>query len=159
MDRGEFLRRRWRQPPTKDKGLEELLLQYQKPNGEDKPVSDEKEQKRCGGMPLMTDLALMMRIDPLALIIGLREFVTVVQGHTVMQVLSHVQVKEYRHSVLYVNLVSVADCSVLNWVEQRELRRLASQDRLFGRLDADGFQQQLLMSNGRRRSFERPVQS
>ena len=107
----------------------------------------------------MTDLALVMRIDPLALIIGLREFVTVVQGHTVMQVLSHVQVKEYRQSVLYVNLVSVADFSVLKWVEQRELRRLASQDRLFGRLDADGFQQQLLMSNGRRRSFERPVQS
>ena len=39
----------------------------------------------------------------------------------------------YRHSFLYVNPVSVVDCSVLNWVEQRELRGPASEDRLFER--------------------------
>ena len=38
------------------------------------------------------------------------------------------QVKAYRNSVLYVNLVSVVDCSVLNWVEQKELRGLVSDD-------------------------------
>ena len=51
-----------------------------------------------------------------------------------------VQVKAYRHnSVLYVNLVSVVDCSVLNWVEQRELRGLASDDMLFGRIAEPGW--------------------
>ena len=46
---------------------------------------------------------------------------------------ARVQVEAYRHSVLYVNLMSVVDSSVLNWVEQQELRRLASEDRLFGK--------------------------
>ena len=40
----------------------------------------------------------------------------------------------YRHSFLYVNIVSVVDCSKLNWVEQKELRGLASEDLLFGRI-------------------------
>ena len=35
---------------------------------------------------------------------------------------------------MYVNSVSVVDCSVLNWVEQKELGGLASDDRLFGRI-------------------------
>ena len=63
----------------------------------------------------------MMRIDPLALIHGLREFVTVVYGPVMSFAFPDVQVKAYRNSVLYVNLVSVVDCSVLNWVEQRPL--------------------------------------
>ena len=50
-----------------------------------------------------------------------------------------VQVKAYRNSVLYVNLVSVVDCSVLNWVEQKELKGLASDDRLFGRIAEPGW--------------------
>ena len=50
-----------------------------------------------------------------------------------------VQVKAYRNSVYYVNLVSVVDCSVLNWVEQKELRGLASDDRLFGRIAEPGW--------------------
>ena len=41
--------------------------------------------------------------------------------------------------MLYVNLVSVVDCSVLNWVEQRELRGLASDDRLFGSIAEPGW--------------------
>ena len=50
-----------------------------------------------------------------------------------------VQVKAYGHLVLYVNLVSVVYCSVLNWVEQQELRRLASEDRLFGTVAEPGW--------------------
>ena len=42
--------------------------------------------------------------------------------------------KSCRNSVMYVNLVSVADCSVLNWVEHKELKGLCSEDRLFGRI-------------------------
>ena len=81
----------------------------------------------------------MMRIDPLALIHGLREFVTVVYGPVMSFVFPDVQVKAYKNSVLYVNLVSVVDCSVLNWVEQNELRGLASDDRLFGRIPEPGW--------------------
>ena len=80
----------------------------------------------------------MMRIDPLTLIFALREFVTVTYGTTVTQVFSDMQRKANRHSVLNVNLVSVEDCSVLDWVDQRELRRLASEDRLFGRIAEPG---------------------
>ena len=81
----------------------------------------------------------MMRIDPLALIHGLREFVKVVYGPVMSFAFPDVQVKAYRNSVLYVNLVSVLDCSVLNWVEQKELRGLASDDRLFGRIAEPGW--------------------
>ena len=64
-------------------------------------------------MPLLIDLALMMRVDPLALIFGLGETVTVVYGPTVTHVFPDVQVEAYRYYVLYVNLVSVVDFSVL----------------------------------------------
>ena len=39
-----------------------------------------------------------------------------------------VQVKANRNSILYVNLVSVVDCSVLNLLEQKEPTGLASDD-------------------------------
>ena len=89
--------------------LQCLLQQNRSVTGEDKVATDAGECKQYCGMPLLTDLAVMMRIDPLALIHGLREFVTVV------------------------------DCSVLNWVEQKELRGLASDDRLFGRIAEPGW--------------------
>ena len=50
-----------------------------------------------------------------------------------------VLVKAYRNAALYVNLVSVIECSVLNCVEQKELRGLASDDRLFGRVAEPGW--------------------
>ena len=37
------------------------------------------------------------------------------------------------------NLVSVVDCSVLSWVEQKELRGLASDDRIFRRIAEPGW--------------------
>ena len=76
-------------------------------------------------MPLLTDLAVMMRIDPLALVFGLKEFFTVVYGPVMSLVFPDVQVKAYRNSVLYINLVSVVDYSVLNLVDQTKLRGLA----------------------------------
>ena len=119
--------------------LQYLLQQYRSLTGEDKPVSDGKEMEKCGAMPLLTESTLMMRIGPLVLIFGLRDFVTVVYGPVVTHVFPDVQVEAYRHSVLYVNLVSVLGCSVLNWVvEQRELRRMASEDRIFGRIAEPG---------------------
>ena len=63
-------------------------------------------------MPLLTDLAVLMRIDPLALVHGLREFATVVYGPVMSYVFPEVQVKAYRNSVLYGNLVTVVDFRV-----------------------------------------------
>ena len=112
-----------------------LLQQNRSVTGEDKVATDASECKQYCVMPLLTDLAVMMRIDPLALIHGLRLFVTVVYGPVMSFAFPDVQVKAYRN----VNLVSVVDCSVLNWVEQRELRGLASDDRLFERIAEPGW--------------------
>ena len=79
--------------------LQYLLQQYRSLTGEDKPVSDGKEMEKCGAMPLLTESTLMMRIGPLVLIFGLREFVTVVYGPVVTHVFPDVQVEAYRHSV------------------------------------------------------------
>ena len=113
--------------------LQYLLQQNRSVTGEDKVATDAGECTQYCGMPLLTDLAGMMRIDALALIHGLREFVTMSFAFP------DVQVKAYRNSVLYVNLVSAVDCSVLNWVKQKELRGLASDDRLFGRIAEPGW--------------------
>ena len=119
--------------------LQYLLQQNRSVTGEGKVATDAGECRQYCGMPLLTDLAVMMRIDPLALIHGLREFVTVVYGPVMSFAFPDVQLKAYRNSVLYVNLVSVVGCSVLNWVEQKELRGLFSDDRLFGRIAEPGW--------------------
>ena len=113
--------------------LQYLLQQNRSVTGGDKVATGVSECKHYCGMPLLTDLAVMMRIDALALVHELRDFV--MYGPVMSYVFPDVQVKAYRNSVLYVNLVSVVDCSVLNWVEQKkELRGLASDDRSFGRI-------------------------
>ena len=60
--------------------LQYLLEQNMIFRGEDKAASGVNECKQYCGMPLLTDLAVMMRTDPLVLVHGLREFVTVVYG-------------------------------------------------------------------------------
>ena len=90
-------------------------------------------------MLLLTDLAVMMLIDPLALVFRLRELVTVVYGQVMSHGFPDVQIKADTNSLLNVNLVSVVDCSVLNWVEEQELRRLANDDKLFGRIAEPGW--------------------
>ena len=119
--------------------LQYLLQQNRSITGEDMVATDAGEFEQYCGMPLLTDLAVMMRIDQLALTHGLREFVTVVYGPVMSFAFPDVQVKAYKNSVLYVNLVSVVDCSLLNWVEQKVLRGLASDDRLFGRIAEPGW--------------------
>ena len=95
--------------------------------------------KQYCGKPLLTDPAVMIRIDPLALVHGLREFVTVVYGPVMSNVFPDVQVKAYRNSTFYVNLIAVEECSVVNWVEQKKLRGLTSDERLFGRVAEPGW--------------------
>ena len=91
-------------------------------------------RRHVRGMPLLTDLSLAMRTDPLALIRGATEFVTVIYGPAVTFAFPDVKVEAYRRSVLHLNLISAVDGSVLNWCEQHVLRELMSEDLLFGRI-------------------------
>ena len=69
--------------------LRHTLIQYRLQQnrfgrGEDKPIEKEVGVLRhAGGMPLLTDLSLAMRTDPLALIRGTTELVTVIYGPAV----------------------------------------------------------------------------
>ena len=85
-------------------------------------------------MPLLTDLSLAMRTDPLALIRGATDFVTLIYGPAVTFAFPDVKMEAYRRSVLHLNLISAADRSVLNWYEQHILRELMSEDLLFGKI-------------------------
>ena len=75
-----------------------------------------------------------MRTDPLALIRGATEFVTVIYGPAVTFAFSDVNVEAYRRSVLHLNLISAVDGSVLNWCEQHVLKELMSEDLFFGKI-------------------------
>ena len=85
-------------------------------------------RRHAGGMPLLTDLSLAMRTDPLALIRGTTEFVTVIYGPAVRFAFPDVKVEAYRRSVLHLNLISAVDGSALNWCEQSLLQDLMSED-------------------------------
>ena len=91
-------------------------------------------RRHVGGMALLTDLSLAMRTNPLALIRGATEFVTVIYGPAVTFAFPDVKVEAYRRSVLHLNLISAMEGSVLNWFEQHVLRELLSEDLLFGKL-------------------------
>ena len=115
--------------------LQYLLQQNRFGTGEDETIEREEDVRRhVGGMPLLTDLSLAMRTDPLALIRGSTEFVTVIYGSAVTFALPDVSVEAYRRSVLHLNLISAVDGSMLNWCEQHVLRELMSEDLLFGKI-------------------------
>ena len=64
--------------------IQYLLHQNRFGTGEDKTIEREEYVRRhVGGMPLLTDLSLAMGTDPLALIRGATEFVTVIYGPAV----------------------------------------------------------------------------
>ena len=75
-----------------------------------------------------------MRTEPLALIRGVTEFVTVIYGPAVTFAFTDVKVEAYRRSVLHLNLISAVDGSALNWCEQHTLRELMSEDLLFAKI-------------------------
>ena len=64
--------------------IQYLLQQNRFGTGEYETIQREEDVRRhVGGMPLLTDLSLAMRIDPLALTRGATEFVTVIYGPAV----------------------------------------------------------------------------
>ena len=66
----------------------------------------------------MTGLSLAMRTDPLTLIRGTTELVTVINGPAVIFAFPEVKVEAYRRSVLHLNLISAKDGSALNWLNK-----------------------------------------
>ena len=125
---------------TKIRDLRHTLIQYLLQQnrfgiGEDETIQREEDMRRhAGGMLLLTDRSLAMRTDPLALIRGATEFVTVIYGPAVTFAFPDVKVEAYRRSVLHLNLISAADRSALNWCEQHALRELTSEDLLFAKI-------------------------
>ena len=98
-----------------------LLYQNRFGTGEDETIEREEDVRRhVGVMPLLTDLSLAMRTDPLALIRGATEFVTVIYGPAVTFAFPDVKLH--------------LDGSVLNWCEQHVLRELMSENLLFGKI-------------------------
>ena len=115
--------------------IQDLLQQNRFGTGEDETIEREGDVRRhVGGMPLLTDLSLAMRTDPLALIRGVTEFVAVIYGPAVTFAFPDVKVEAYRRSVLHLNLISAVDGSALNWCEQHTLRELMSEDLLFAKI-------------------------
>ena len=115
--------------------IQYLLQQNRFGTGEDETIEREEDVRRhVGGMSLLTDLSLAMRTDPLALIRGVTEFVTVIYGPAVTFAFPDVKVEAYRRSVLHLNLISAVDGSTLNWCEQHTLRELMSEDLLFAKI-------------------------
>ena len=112
------------------------LLQHNRfGTGEDETIQKEEDVRRhAGGIPLLTDLSLAMRTDPLALIRGATEFVTAIYGPAVTFAFPDVKVEAYRRSVLHLNLISAVDGSALNWCEQQAIREIMSEDLLFAKI-------------------------
>ena len=121
-------------------GLKTLLVQYlmmqnRHMTGEEKnPKSREEWKKMNGGMPLLTDLCLAMRSDPMGIIRGLEEVVTCIYGPAVAYAFPVTLVTTYRYSVTHLSLISILDGTALNWCQQEVLRAQMSNTVLFGKV-------------------------
>ena len=102
--------------------------------GEEKNPKTEDEWRQVnGGMPLLTDLCLAMRSDPMGIIRGLEEVVTCIYGPAVTYAFPDPLVTAYRNSVTHLSLISVLDGTALNWCQQEVLRTQMSNTVLFGK--------------------------
>ena len=122
-------------------GLKTLLVEYHLMQnryltGEEKNLKTKEEWKEANGsMPLLTDLCLAMRSDPLGMIRGLEEVVTCIYGPAaVTYAFPDPLVMAYRHSVAHVSLISVLHGTALNWCGQEKLRARMSDTLLFGKV-------------------------
>ena len=115
--------------------IQYLLQQNCFGTGEDEPIQREEGVGRhAGGMLLLIDLSLVKTTDPLALIRGATEFLTVIYGPPVTFAFPDDKVEAYRRSLLHLNLISAVDGSTLNWCEQHTLRELMNEDLLFAKI-------------------------
>ena len=115
--------------------VEYLLRQNRYLTGEERnPKTREELREAHGDIPLLTDLCLAMRSDPVGMIRGLGEVVTFVYGPAVTYAFPDPLVVAYRHSVVHVSLISILDVTALNWCRQEDLRAQMSETVLFGKI-------------------------
>ena len=111
------------------------MMQNRYLTGEEKNPKTKEELKETNrGMPLLTDLRLAMRSDPLGMVRGLGEVVTCIYGPAVTYAFLDPLMAAYRNSVVHVSLISVLDGTALNWCRQEELRARMSDTVLFGKV-------------------------
>ena len=144
--------------------VEYLLMQNRRMTGEEKnPKTRDEWRKVNGGMPLLTDLCLAMRSDPMGIIRGLEEFVTCIYGPAVTYAFPDPLVTPYRNSVTHLSLISILDGTTLSKRCQQEvLRAQMSNTVLFRKvkdqeLMVDNFRRQLQCRMGGKR--EGPIQT
>ena len=91
-------------------------------------------REAIGGIPLLTDLCLAMRSDPMGIIRRLGEVVTCVYGPAGTYAFPDPLVAAYRHSVVHLSLISILVGTALNWCKQVDLRVQINETVLFGRM-------------------------
>ena len=115
--------------------VEIVLMQNRYLTGEERnPKTREEVREASGGIPLLTDLCLAMRSDPVGMIRGLGEVVTCVYGPAVTNAFADPLVVAYRHSVVHVSPISILDRTSLNWCRQEDLRAQMIETVLFGKI-------------------------
>ena len=115
--------------------VEYLLMQKRHMTGEEKnPKTRDEWREVNGGIPLLTDLILAMRSDPVGIFRGLEEVVTCIYGPAVTYAFPDPLVAAYRNSVVHLSLVSVLDGTAPNWCRQEVLRAQMSNTVLFGKV-------------------------
>ena len=115
--------------------VEYLLMQSRYLTGEDRNLKTREEVREAnGGIPLLTDLCLAMRSDPLGMIRGFVEVVTCVYGPAVIYAFSVPLVVAYRQSVVHVSLINILDGTALQWCRREGLRARMSETVLFGKV-------------------------
>ena len=106
-----------------------FLMQNRHLKGEETdPKTRKKIMEVNGGMPLLTDLCLAMRSDPLRVVRGLGEVVTCVYGPVEFYAFQNPLFTAYRHSVIHVSLISILyGTAALNWCKQGHMRAQMSE--------------------------------
>ena len=119
--------------------VEYLLMQNRHLTGEGRnPKTRKLLREANGGIPLLTDLCLAMRSDPLGVIRGLGEVATCIYGPAVTYAFPDPLVAANRNSVVHVSLISVLDGTALNWCRQEVLRARMSNTVLFSKVKDPG---------------------
>ena len=101
-------------------GLKKLLVEYllmqirHMTSEEKKPTTKDEWRQMNRGMPLLTDLCLALRSDPMGIIRVLEEVVTCIYGPAVTYAFPDPLLAAYRNSVAHLSLISVLDGTALN---------------------------------------------
>ena len=115
--------------------VEYLLMQNRYLTGEERNLKTREEMREAnGGIPLLTNLGLAMRYDPLGTIRGLGELVTCAYRPAVTYTFPDPLGAAYRHSVVHLSLINIMDGTALNWCKQDDVIAQLSETVLVGKV-------------------------